>query len=252
VSENDERDPQETHSGSDPDAPIEPMGAFEAFRARREAERAANEPFEPFPAEYLGESTPVPPAAYEAPGRYDDPIGYPAAAYSAAADFGGPGPEPGPAPGDRRRLRSVAVLALVVLIAGGIGAGIYAAVSSGSSNSSGGNSQAATGTPANVGTPAPASTAGVKTGRTVTARVTVVAISGDSFTAQTAAGQSVTVVIGARTRFGTAGRPFSRAQLVPGAKLIVRGVRSGTDGIAATILAGSTVVATPTAALPAA
>jgi hypothetical protein len=257
VSENDERDPQETLSRSKPDAPIEPMSAFEAFRARQEAERTANEPF---PAEYLADPATGQPEAvetdysadptgsyqvigpYEAAGRYDDPLGY-SAAYPA-----GPGAPDGPRPPRRARLRSVTVFALVIIIAGGIGAGIYAVVPSSSSSAG----QPAAAVPASTGTPASVSTPRAKPARMVTARVTVLAVGGDSFSAQTAAGQSVTVVIGAHTKFGTAARPFSRAQLVPGAKLIVRGARSGPDGITATVLAGMTAVTTPDAGLPAA
>jgi hypothetical protein len=260
VSDHDEPDPQETHDGG-PDPSSGTTGAFEAFRARRAAERTANEAF---PAEYLVDpvetspgpaqeaaaspegpggyeasadfetatsfeaaASPYPSGQYEAPGRYDEPLQYPPLPpYAGAAAAAGPG--------GRGRVRSVGALALAAVIVAGVAFGIYAAV--GGSPSTG---SAAAAAPATSVTPNPVDTMRGKPGRTVTAKVTILSMGADSFRARTADGETVTVAFGARTRFGIAGRPFTRAQLAPGTTLYVRGVRVGADGIAATILAGS-------------
>jgi hypothetical protein len=92
-----------------------------------------------------------------------------------------------------------------------------------------------------VSAPAPAGAKGAKTGKAATARLTVTEVGSDSFTGTTARGTTVVVHITAETRFGTAARPFTRAQLVPGADVVAR-MRKKADG---------TVVATVVAAAPA-
>ena len=68
----------------------------------------------------------------------------------------------------------------------------------------------------------------------------VTSVGSDSFTATTARGESVVVHITSATRFGTAARPFTRAQLVPGAEVFAR-LRKETDGtVVATVIASTT------------
>jgi hypothetical protein len=131
----------------------------------------------------------------------------------------------------RRRLRSALVFGGVVALVAGIGAGVWAAT-----NSSGGSPAAAGGTPSASASASPGSNA-AKTGKAVSARLTVTSVGSDSFTGTTARGESIVVHITSTTRFGTAARPFTRAQLVPGAKVVAR-LRKESDGtVVATVIA---------------
>ncbi len=229
MSDHEERDPYgETQSAPDP---------FDAFRARREQERAEQEQFavlpesEPDAQEYAAALPPLapppPPPAHEQ--------------YTQLA----PPPFDETAPrAPRRRLRSAIVFGGVAALVIGVGAGVWAATSS-----SGGSPAAAP-----AGTPsasAPASPGAKATkGKAVTARLTVTSVGSDSFSATTVRGETVVVHITSATRFGTAARPFTRAQLVPGAEIFAR-LRKETDGtVVATVIASTTATqsAEPSAA----
>lgn len=252
VSDHDESDPfGETRSAEDP------LGPFEAFKAARAKEPAAPEPFPESFGEAFGGPVPGPDEAeptaiigaepgaygpapdeyatateYAAPHQYTDPYPPPPPGY------GYPEPVPMGDPGlvqprgaGRGRVRSTVLFGVVAVLAVGLGAGIYAAT-----QSSSGRPAASAGTTASAPASAGASTA-AKGAKAETVRLTVTAVSGDSFTGTTAAGKSVTARIAATTKFGTAARPFTRAQLVPGADIYAR-LRRETGGTAvATVIA---------------
>ena len=213
----------------------DPLGPFDAFRARRAEEQAANEPF---PAQY-------PAQEYTAQGYTAHE--YTAEAYAAEPYVTGQYAQPVPealvaSGGNRGRLRSVAVLAGAAVLVAGVVGGVYAAT-----RSSG--SPAAASGPAVSASPSAGASKGAKSGKAakaVTARLTVTSVSGDSFTATAADGQTVSVQIAATTKFGTAARPFTRSQLVTGAVVYAR-LRHEADGsVVATVIASST--ATPASA----
>ena len=71
-------------------------------------------------------------------------------------------------------------------------------------------------------------------------RLTVTAVNGDAFTGTTPGGETVTAQIAAATKFGTAARPFTRAQLVPGAVVYARLRRTAGGSVVATVIAAGT------------
>ncbi|HEV3170962.1 MAG TPA: hypothetical protein VGZ32_11510 [Actinocrinis sp.] len=282
------------HEEKDPfgetQSPEDPLGLFEAFRARREEDQAPVESF-PSPEPYSSEPTAeLPPVETEATVQFNpaqfNPAQFNAGQYSAgqygAAPYGsaegayGPGfaseaaygagfasPPPqsdfddyssaapaGPARW-RGKTRSAVVFGAVAVLAAGLGVGVYAATQS--SGGKPGASPAVT-TSVSPANPSAGSSKGAKTGKVLTARLTVTAVGTDSFTGKTANGTALTVRIATGTKFGTAARPFTRAQLVPGAVVYVR-LRHAANGaaIATEIAAGdarkpaTSATATPSA-----
>lgn len=232
--DDDEHDPYaETASPEEQQPDPELLGSFDAFRARRAQERAEAEAFpEQFEQPYAQLSQP----GYE-PEALNAPDG---GTYVAAFPPLQVGEQVRPS--GRRRWRSVAVLGGVAVLAVGLSAGVYAAV-----QPSGGSPTAASAPPATASaSPSPGSKA-AKDGKAMTARLTVTAVSADSFTATTARGESVVVHLTPQTRFGTAARPFTRAQLVPGADIFARLRREADGTIAATVIAATVASGTPTA-----
>jgi hypothetical protein len=249
VSGHDEKDPfGETRSAEDP------LGPFETFRAQREEEQA---PVAPFTAEL----PPVepPPSETEATIQFDPaqfnpaPYGSAQGAYGSGfasegayvPGFGTPPPQSDfddystAAPAGRTRLRgktrSAVVFGAVAVLAAGLGVGVYAATQSSGANPA--TSPAVT-TSAN---PAAGPSKGAKAGKVLTARLTVTTVGTDSFTGKTETGTALTVQIAKGTKFGTAARPFTREQLVPGAVVYVR-LRHGVNGDAiATVIAAGDV-----------
>lgn len=269
MSDHDESDPfGETRSAEDP------LGPFEAFKAARAKEPEAAEPFpelfpepfggpvpvpEPEPVPGLGEAeptaiiTPEPGMYGPVPDEYVASNEYGASNEHAASNeytagypppppgYGYAGPMPMGDPGQGRgllagrgRLRSVALFGGVAVLAVGLGVGVYAAM-----QSSSGSPAASSGTTAS----APASPGAAKGGKGTkaeTVRLTVTAVNGDSFTGTTAGGASVTARIATGTRFGTAARPFTRSQLVPGAVVYARLRRETGGTVVATVIAAGT------------
>lgn len=191
----------ETQSAPEPPGATEATSAvdpFDAFRARRAQERAEQEPFPDLAAPTYEQYTQV-----AAPVAFDESAERP----------------------PHRRLRSAIVFGGVVALATAIGAGVWAFT-----NSSGGASAAASaGTTPSSSAPASPGSEAAKAGKAVNARITVTTVGSDSFTGTTARGETVVVHITATTRFGTAARPFTRAQLVPGATIVTR-LRKDADG----------------------
>lgn len=178
---------------------------FDAFRERRAQERAQQEPF-----------APLAPPPYEQYTQVVAPMPFDESAQRAP----------------RRRLRSAIVFGGAAVLAAGIGAGVWAA-------SGGAPAAASAGTPSASAPASPGSKAAKagKAGKAVNARITVTTVGSDSFTGTTAHGETVVVHIATTTRFGTAARPFTRAQLVPGAKVVAR-LRKGPGGtVTATVIA---------------
>jgi hypothetical protein len=226
VSENEERDPP----GGPRPAQDEP-GAFDAFRAWRAQEQAGNEPsagmYEPG---YYGAGQ-YESAQYES-GQYESE---PTAMLPPGTGYTQPAPATPDGGRGRGRLRSAAVLAGAVVLVGGVVFGAYEAT-----QPSSGASAAASPTVTASPTPSGGASKGAKNGRAVLARLTVTTVDTDSFTASTATGRSVSVQIEPTTRFGTAARPFTRSQLVPGAIVYAR-LRHEADGsIMATVIASAT------------
>ncbi|HZP50521.1 hypothetical protein [Actinocrinis sp.] len=225
----DEHDPY----GETRAAPGEPDGAgsvdpFDAFRARRAQERAEQEPF---PEQLASESAgPIRPGAETYGGAYFPPE--PPLPYQEYNQVVPPMPfDEAASRAPRRRLRSAIVFGGVAALVIGVGAGVWAVT-----GSSGGSPAAAAGTPS-ASAPASPGPKAAKAGKAVNARLTVTSVGSDSFTATTARGETVVVHITSETRFGTAARPFTRAQLVPGAKVVAR-LRKDPDGaVAATVIA---------------
>jgi hypothetical protein len=275
VSDHDESDPfGETRSAEDP------LGPFEAFKAARAKEPAAPEPFpEPFagPVPGPGEAEPTAvifpepgaygpiPDGYTVSNQYAASNQYPASDQYAASnqyaasdqyaasneytaaypplppDYGyaGPGttgdPGQGHGPGaGRGRSRSVLLFGAVVVLAVGLGGGVYAAT-----QSSSGTPAASPGTTAGASA-SPSASKAAKGAKTETVRLTVTAVTGESFTGTTAAGATVTAQIVAGTKFGTAARPFTRSQLVAGAVVFARLRRDADGTVVATVIAAGT------------
>lgn len=222
----DEHDPYgETQPA--PEAPGAP-DPFDAFRARRAEERAEQERSsvpqqgEPDPQAYAA-------AAYPA---LDPPLEPPP--YEQYTQVAPPPPFGEPMPrAPRRRLRSAIVFGGVAVLVVGVGAGVWAVTDSGGSPAA-----TSAGTPSVSAPASPGSKAG-KAAKAATVKLTVTSVGADSFTGTTAHGVTVVVHITSATRFGTAARPFTRAQLVTGAEVVAR-VRKEADG---TLVA--TVVAAP-------
>lgn len=191
----------------------EPVDPFDAFRARRTEEQAANEEF---PEQYE-------PTQYE-PTQYVQPLSE--QPFHAATSGSG-----------RGRLRSVAVLAGAAVLVAGVVGGVYAATrSSGSPAAASGPSVSASPT----SSPSAGAKKGEKNAKAVIARLKVTSVGTDSFTATAANGQTVTAHITSATRFGTAARPFTRAQLVTGADVYARLRREADGTVVATVIASST------------
>ncbi len=184
--------------------PQDPLGSFDAFRARRAEEQRADETF---PTQY-GD------AAY---------AGMPPAGQAAAVARG--------------RLRSMVVFGGAAALVVGLGAGIYAAT-----QSSGEQSPAASPAVTSSVTPSAGASKAAKSGRAVTAQLTVTAVGTDSFNATTASGMTVSVHFTSDTRFGTAVGPFTRSQLVPGAVVYAR-LRREADGTVVAVVIASAPVA---------
>ncbi|HZU56453.1 MAG TPA: hypothetical protein VFA06_11340 [Actinocrinis sp.] len=225
--------PGEPATSGEPDA-AGSVDPFDAFRARRAQERAEQAPFPEAlasePARTIGPSAetydgayapPEPPPPYHEYTQVVPPVPFDEAASRAP----------------RRRLRSAIVFGGVAALVIGVGAGVWAVT-----GSSGGAPAAAAGTPSASASASPGPKAG-KAGKAVNARLTVTSVGSDSFTATTTRGETVVVHITSETRFGTAARPFTRAQLVPGAKVVAR-LRKDADGtVVATVIASE--IATP-------
>ena len=139
-----------------------------------------------------------------------------------------------PARSNRLRTRTIAIIVGVVLVVGGVSAGAYAAFASSSPSQPSAASTVPTSSP----------TKG-KRAKVQTVRITVVSYSGSTLTGTNAAGVTITVNITAKTKYGTAARPFTQAQIVPGAVIVARGQRTGTTTITANIIAGAAATATP-------
>lgn len=199
----------------------EPTAQFDAFRARQEDDREQQgeqtQTGYGFPAEYNAEPTAsFPPVAGNE--AYEQPF----------AVGGGYGEAPtGPIQsvmgGGGNRKRSIAIMAGAVVLACGVGFGIYAAVGSSGSSSNTASASA---------TPSASSTAGKHGKDNLTFRVVVVAVGAQSFTGTMIAdGKSVTVEFSVKTHFGTKAHPFSKDQLEPGEHVEVRGRRTATGTV---------------------
>jgi hypothetical protein len=220
----------------------EPAGRFDAFRARRAEEREQQETQTAytFPPEYAAD-----------PGTVFPPTGQ---AEQAAPPFGetyggpGLGPEYGAAPGGRfgasPRWRSVAIFAGAVVVAGALGLGAWAAFGSSGQSPAGaaaGGTATATAAGTGAGAGAGAGTGVDKHTKALTFRVTIQSVGADAFTGSVVAnGEKVTVALTDKTRYGTKAHPFSRGDLTAGETVLVRGRRTGTDTVTATIVAANT------------
>jgi hypothetical protein len=211
------------NEGEQPDHPADPSRQFDAFRARQADDRAQQETqgAYSFPPEYAAD-----PAAV-----FPSEPGSPAPASARAGTGWGARRWGAGRPGGR--LRSAAIFAGVLVLACAVGFGAYEAVGSSGSPAS---AVSAGGTPA----PTPTATGAAKRARTVTVRVVIESIGTDSFTGKlVSTGQEVTVHWGQATRFGIAARPFNRNDLVVGETVVVRGKRTGTAALEATLVLGS-------------
>ncbi len=156
-------------------------------------------------------------------------------------------PEPPASPeGFFRRHRTPLVAVGVVLAAIGVGAGVAVAASGGSGGLAVGTGIVAS-TPS-AAAPAPTDGSSARNGAHVI-RGTITAVTPTGWTVHTKAGQTVTVVVGPKTHFGTKAAPQSRAQLTIGSPVAVAGVSSG-DTITATRVA--LVTSSPTSPHPSA
>lgn len=200
--------------GEQPGQVPDPLDQFDAFRARRADDRAQQQTQSAyaFPPEY----------AADPPERLA-----PAPAATSGRTRGSSG-----------RLRSIAFFGGAVVLAVAVGFGAYAAVGS-SGPAANVTTSGGAPTPGAVVTAAATATTAAKRGRAVDVRVVVESVGTDSFTGHiVATGEQVTVRLDATTRFGTAAHPFSRGQLIVGETVLVRGRRSATDTLTATIVLG--------------
>jgi hypothetical protein len=134
----------------------------------------------------------------------------------------------------RGKTHSAVVFGAVAILAAGLGVGVYAATQSSGGAPAASPAVTASANPAN---PSTGPSKGARNAKAMTARLTVTAVGTDSFTGKTANGTALTVQIAKGTKFGTEARPFTRAQLVPGAVVYVR-LRHGANGTAiATVIA---------------
>lgn len=214
--------------GAEPTEPTGPTEQFDAFRARRADERAQQETQSEyvFPEEYAAD-----PGAGFPPQQPPMPPIPPM--------YGGYGADPAGAAGTpKRKWRSVAVLGGAVLVAAALATGVWAALGSGGAspgNAAAGGSATSTATGASTGT------AGKRTTTVLNFRVTIRSIGADSFTGTALANnETVTVELTSKTRFGTKAHPFAAADLSSGETVIVRGRRTGTDTVTATVIAANT------------
>lgn len=234
MSADDERDPsaETTPPEQRPDPDL--LGSFNAFRARRAEERAQAEPLPDEYGHYEDEQQYE--HEYAPPPQPVAPMPVPGFEY---AQFP-PQDHPQVHETTRRPWRSVAVFGGVAALAVGLGAGLYAALQP-SDHARDASSPLTTASAS--ASPGPKAAKG--DGKAVTTRLTVTAVTADSFTA-TAHGQTVVVHLTSQTRFGTAARPFTRAQLVDGAVVYAR-LRHEADGtVVATVVAASSPSSTPT------
>ena len=200
------------HEGEVPEYGADPTAQFEAFRTRQADDREQQETQAAytFPPEYA-----VAPEAFFAPSGPAGPMGPP------QGDTGS------------RRMRSVLVFAGAVLVACVLGLGAWLAF--GSSGPSADASSTGTTT-----TPAATATGGTTSKRALTFRVTIVSVGSDSFTGTVPTnGESVTVTLTSKTRFGTKAHPLTRDALTVGETVIVRGRRIGTNTVTATVVAAN-------------
>ena len=107
--------------------------------------------------------------------------------------------------------------------------------------------------------PAQPSKGTVKTGKTKTGKTnapavrgSLTAIDGDAWTVQTANNGTVTVTVGADTKFGTAKAAAARSDFTVGKQVLVTGVQSGSTGAATRVAMGQATTAAPMPTTPAA
>ncbi len=152
-------------------------------------------------------------------------------------DFSGEQPPPPPPRPGSRRARSAAIFGIVAALVIGLGAAAYALAGSSSGTPAASSNPGTTAQPASGASTGPSAAATGKAGaRIVLAKITVTSVDADSFTGTNARGETVTVLFDGSTVFGTATRPLTRAQLVPGAVVWVRGRRLGSSSV---VLAGT-------------
>ena len=218
-SENESEQPPHGESGA------EPTAQFDAFRARQADEREQQETQTAytFPPEYAADPDALfPPAGPPGPPPPPD---------------GAQPPDGRAGPGKRRRSAAIFGGAVLVVVVIGLAAwAAFGAAGPSSGNAAGGGS-ASTATGA-----ATAGTAGDSTGKggrvALTFRVTITSVGAASFTGTVLAnGDDVTIALTGTTRYGTKARPFSQGQLVVGETVLVRGKRTGTDTVTATVVA---------------
>ena len=196
----------------------DPTAQFDAFRRRQAEERAQQEAQGAYGFPDLDTQ-----AGYTFPPEYE---AEPSAVYVPPMPDGPP-----PGSGVGGRMRSLLVVAAALLVACVLGLGAWMAFGS-SSPSANAAATGATGTPG-----AAAAGAGP---RALTFRVTVASVGSDSFTGKVLAdGDSVTVAMTAKTRFGTKAHAFSLSDLSVGETVLVRGRRTGTGTITATEVAAN-------------
>ena len=209
------------------DPGTDPVGQFDAFRARQADEFAQQQQETQtsytFPPEYAASPEPAPPYAPPLP---------------VAAPPGGAG--------RGRRTRSALIFGGAVLVACVLGLGAWLAFGSSSSSAD----TASTGAAPVAGASA-TGTAKATDKRALTFRVTIVSVASASFTGTVAAnGESVTVTLDSKTRYGTKEHAFAQNDLTVGETVIVRGRRTGTDAITATEVAANVAKSTSTAKAP--
>jgi hypothetical protein len=142
-----------------------------------------------------------------------------------------------------RRHRTALVVAGGAVVAVGAGAGIAVAASD-----TGSSTPVAASSSPSPSSSAPSGGKASGTGRRAT-RATITAESSDRWTVRTKAGQTLTVVIGAHTIFGTKQAPQTRAQFSVGATVTIAGTRDGNTITAVRIARPATrPTATPSAA----
>lgn len=191
----------------------DPSGQFDAFRARRADERAQQEEMETsyvFPAEYAADPDP-----------YFGQVQTQPVALAPAE------------PPQSGRMRSVLIFTGAVLVACVL-LGVGAWLAFGSS----GQSDDAASSGAGAGAGVSASPVVTTAKHALTFRVTITSVGSDSFRGTVLAnGDPVTIALTTDTRFGTKARAFSRTDLRVGETVIVRGERTATDTVTATVVA---------------
>jgi hypothetical protein len=198
----------------------DPTAQFDAFRARQAEER-----------EQQQQETQT---AYTFPPEY---------AADPDAVFVPPMPPPDNGNGGRGgKARSLLIFGGVVLVVCVMALGAWLAFGSSSSSAN----TASANSPATANT-SPTGTATDTAKRALTFRVTIASLGSGSFTGTVPAnGDSVTVTITSKTRFGTKTHAFSQSDLTVGETVIVRGRRTGTTMIAATEVAANVAKTTST------